>query len=50
MAIDYEKRVNLQIFQELVRLTERFNQVEKAALLENKFTDLYTRYSAGIRR
>lgn len=49
-SIDYEKRVNLQIFQELVRLTKQFNQVEKATLLETKFNDLYTRYMVNIPR
>lgn len=43
-AIDYEKRLNLQIFQELVRLTQRFGQLEKAARLEETFNDLYNRY------
>jgi len=49
-AIDYEKRVYLQILQELVRLTERFDQVEKATLLEKKFTDLYNKYVATTPR
>lgn len=43
-AIDYEKRLNLQIFQELVRLTQRYGQLDRATRFEETFNDLYNRY------
>ena len=49
-AVDYEKRVNLQILQELVRLTKQFNQEERATLLESQFNELYSRYIASNQR
>ena len=43
-AIDYEKRVRLQIFRELVNLTIRYRQEERAGNMEEKFNEMYTRY------
>ena len=49
-AIDYEKRVNLQILQELVRLTKQFNENERATILESQFNELYAQYIATAPR
>jgi hypothetical protein len=46
-AVDYEKRVNLQILQELARVTKTFNETERATQLESKFNEWYTRYVSG---
>ncbi|UCG28305.1 MAG: DUF2723 domain-containing protein, partial [Bacteroidales bacterium] len=46
MAVDYEKRVQLQILRELVNLARRYRQEERADNLEEKFNELYAEYMA----
>jgi len=44
-SIDYDKRVALQILQEMVRVTKNNNQTELADELEKQFNDFYLRYT-----
>jgi len=43
-SVDYEKKLSLHIFQELVRITKEFDQKELGSELEKAFNNLYLKY------
>lgn len=49
-VIDYEKRLPLQMIQELARLTKLHKQEERAKLLEEKLNELYSRYIETVQK